>query len=322
MKKNERMEGEKKMSQDKIKSGYGIRFNFIKLAPLMAGFSVVGVLLSIGFIFAYGFNFGIDFAGGTEVHIRFQEVMEPETLRTSLSELDLGNYTVQQLGGDGKEFLIRIETPDGQTEREVNQRINETVVMLGAALRTEYPLDDNGILRVDTVGPQIGEELKRNGVLAAFYSFLILLIYIGLRFDYQYAPGAVVCLVHDTLVVLGIFALFQREVNVQIMAAILTLIGYSLNDTIVTFDRIRETLPIFRSKGMPFIINKSINDLLGRTVLTSLTTLIAVSVLYYVAGGVIAEIAFTLFVGVIIGTYSSIYVAAPLVMVAEKWMKK
>jgi preprotein translocase subunit SecF len=155
--------------------------------------------------------------------------------------------------------------------------------------------------------------------LAAFYAFLVILIYVGIRFDYNYAPGAVLCLVHDSIVTLGVFSILGREFNTQIMAAVLTLIGYSLNDTIITFDRIRETAPLNKDKSSAFIINKSINDMFIRTLLTSSATMIAVLALYFFGGGVISEIAFTLVIGILIGTYSSIYVAAPLVLVMERF---
>jgi preprotein translocase subunit SecF len=192
------------------------------------------------------------------------------------------------------------------------------VTNLRAGLEKSFSDKGLEVRRVDSVGPAIGAELKRNGILAALYSFLVILIYVAVRFDYKYAPGAVLCLVHDSLFTLGIFSLIGKEVNTQIMAAVLTLIGYSLNDTIVTFDRIRETAPKNRDKSLKYIINRAINDMLGRTILTAGTTLLACTALYIAAGGVIEDIAFTLIIGILIGTYSSIYVAAPLILVMDK----
>jgi preprotein translocase subunit SecF len=214
--------------------------------------------------------------------------------------------------------LIRLGTPEGKDENEQNKRNNETLQKVKEALTTKLELTPEGLRRVDTVGPQVGSELKKNGMLAAFYSFLVILIYISVRFDYVYAPGAILCVVHDAIMILGIFSLLGREVNIQIMASILTLIGYSMNDTIVTFDRIRETAPQHREKSLAYIINKAINDMLGRTFLTAGATMLACLGLYFFGGGVISDIAFTLIVGIIIGTYSSIYVAAPSIMVMEK----
>jgi preprotein translocase subunit SecF len=214
--------------------------------------------------------------------------------------------------------LVRLQTPRAATEKETNDLINAEVGFVKAALKTKFNLSDEAFLQVNTVGPAVGSELKRNGFLAAFYCFLVILIYVAFRFDYQYAPGAVLCLVHDSIVTLGVYSLLSREFNVQIMAAVLTLIGYSLNDTIVTFDRIRETVPHYRDRSMRFIINKAVNDMLGRTILTSGMTMTAVVALYFFGGGVISEIAFTLIIGILIGTYSSVYVAAPLILVMQR----
>ena len=298
----------------------GFRFDFVKWAPTFGGVSVVLMILSVILVLTKGLNYGIDFAGGTEVQVRFENQVDQQALREAIEAAGAKNPAVQGFGG-GKEFLIRLETPHGATEKETNDRINANVSRIREAMKTKFALKDDGLLRVDTVGPQIGSELKRNGFLAAFYSFLVILIYVSLRFDYKYAPGAVLCLVHDVTVTVGVFALLGREFNVQIMAAILTLIGYSLNDTIVTFDRIRETAPQNKDKPFSYVINLAINDMLGRTILTAGATFLAVMVLFFFGGGVIAEIAFTMMVGVIIGCYSSVYVAAPLILVMEKFKK-
>ena len=155
-------------------------------------------------------------------------------------------------------------------------------------------------------------------MLAIFYSLILILVYVGLRFDYNFAPGACICLFHDSLITLGIFSILGKEINIQILAAILTIIGYSLNDTIVIFDRIRENLTLYKQRELPWIINRSINDTISRTMLTSITTLIAVTSLFIIAGGVISDFAFALGIGVIIGTYSSIYIASPLVILFAK----
>jgi preprotein translocase subunit SecF len=168
------------------------------------------------------------------------------------------------------------------------------------------------------VGPQVGAELKRSGVLAVFYCLLVILIYVAMRFDYLYSPGAVICLLHDAVITLAIFVLVGKEVNVPILAAILSLIGFSLNDTIVVFDRIRETEHTYKGHGWAFIINRAINDMLGRTLITSGTVFVSSLCLYIFAGGVVSDIAFAICVGIFFGTYSSIYIAAPLILVMEK----
>lgn len=297
--------------------GFG-KWDFVRMAPLMGGISAFLMVVSLVLLATKGLTYGIDFTGGTEIQVRFNQPVEAAELRKVIEEAGVGNPSVQAFGSEN-EFLIRLETPTAETEKAQNDLIHASVVKLREAFKAKFNLPDEGILRVDTVGPQVGSELKRNGLLAMFYSLLVLLIYVSLRFDYKYAPGAVICLVHDALLTLGVFSLLGREFNVQIMAAVLTLIGYSLNDTIVTFDRIRETLPQNRDMSMGYVVNKGINETLGRTLLTAGTTLLALVALYMFAGGVIEDIAFTLIIGVIVGTYSSIYVAAPLILVMEKF---
>ncbi|PIS11203.1 MAG: protein translocase subunit SecF, partial [Bdellovibrio sp. CG10_big_fil_rev_8_21_14_0_10_47_8] len=192
---------------------------------------------------------------------------------------------------------------------------------LRTAVNTELASAQPDIRRVDSVGPQVGAELKRNGFLAVFYCLLVILIYVGLRFDYKYAPGAVVCLAHDVIITLAIFNLTGREINVPILAALLTLIGYSLNDTIVVFDRMRETEGPYRERGTAFVINKAINDMFERTVITSGTTFVSALALFIFAGGTVSDIAFAMCIGILFGTYSSIYVAAPLILLVEKFKK-
>lgn len=304
-----------------VKEDHG-KIDFVQIAPLMGGISVVLTIIAIILMMTKGLNYGIDFAGGTEIQLRFPQAVEAAQLRASIESIGIKNPSVQSFGSVS-EFLIRLETPHGQNEKETNELINENVKKIRGELQAKFGLQDDGVLRVDTVGPAVGSELTRRGLLAGFYSFLVILIYVAMRFDYKYAPGAVICLVHDTIFTIGVFSFLGREFNVQIMAAILTLIGYSLNDTIVTFDRIRETAPFYKGvMSMKWIINKAINDMLGRTILTAGCTMIAVVALYFFGGGVISEIAFTLIVGILIGTYSSVYVAAPLILVMEKFKKQ
>lgn len=294
------------------------RFDFVKNAPLFGGISLLALIVSVGLLLTKGLNYGIDFAGGTEIQVKFDNPVEIDALRKAIESTGAHNATVQQFGSN-TEFLVRMDTPEAATEKETNDAINAGVAKIRESLKSQFGLQDQGILRVDTVGPQVGGELKRNGTLAAIFAFLVIIAYVWIRFDIIYAPGAVICLAHDALVTLGVFVILGREFNVQIMAAVLTLIGYSLNDTIVTFDRIRETYPQYKERGMAWVINRAINDMLGRTLLTAFTTMLAVLGLFFFGGGVIAEIAFTLIIGIIVGAYSSIYVAAPLILVMQKF---
>ena len=289
--------------------------NFLKpsrwLMPLSLGVS----LLALGVIVTLGFSYGIDFAGGNEVQIQFNQQVSTENIRTTLASKGIEQASVQKFGEEN-EFLIRVEVLPN--EKENNKKLN----LLTSTLKTAFEQQGVILRRVDSVGPQIGSELRKNGILAIIYSLLMILIYLGLRFDVKYAPSSVVCLFHDAIITLSIFSFFKLEVNVQTLAAILAIIGYSLNDTIVTFDRIRENQELFNKK-MPFfdICNRSINEVLSRTLLTSFTTLLAVLSMWFFADGVIKDFAFTLGIGVLIGTYSSIYVATPLLIFIDKLKK-
>lgn len=296
------------------------RFDFMGIAPGFSTLSLVLVFISCGIIFSKGFKYGIDFAGGTEVQVQFPSQPPVGDIRQFLEGL-IGNIMVQTLG-ENNEVLIRMQMAEGKNEKEVNEKNNERIKNVTSGLIEKFQLQQDAIRRVDSVGPQIGAELKTKGLLAIIYSLIMILIYVGLRFDYKYAPGAVLCLFHDAIITLGIFSILNKEVNIQILAAILTIIGYSLNDTIVNFDRIRENEYVYKGKKLDFIINRSINDVLSRTLLTSITTLLAVAALYSFAGGVIEDLAFTLGIGVIVGTYSSIYVASPLVILTDRMGKK
>ena len=278
-----------------------MKFNFIKHSSFFLIISGLLTAVGLSLILTKGFRYGIDFAGGNEIQIQFQQMPALEEIRKFLADENYAGARVQSFGQD-QEILIRME--ESQLEK---------VTKLTAKIKDRWAGAD--IRRVDSVGPQIGSELKRNGILAVCYSLLLILIYLGLRFDYNYAPAAVLCLFHDSILTMAIFSLFEREVNVQTLAAVLAIIGYSLNDTIVTFDRIRENVSLYSKKeNFAQICNRSLNNVLSRTLLTSMTTMLAVLAMWFLTSGVIKDFAFTLGIGVAIGTYSSIYVATPLVL--------
>lgn len=294
------------------------KIEFVEKAPIFGGVSVLLVLASLVLIFTRGFNYGIDFVGGIEIQVKFEQEVKSSDLRDFVTgELGLDKASVQSFG-DGHEFLVRTESMRGKTEAETTALVNKTVNELTEGLKKKFPGVE--LRKVDSVGPQVGDELRANGLLAIFYSLIMILVYVGFRFDYQFAPGAVICLFHDAIITLGIFSLLQKEVNIQTLAAVLTIIGYSLNDTIVNFDRIRENIPLFKKQTLSFIVNRSVNDVLSRTILTSVTTLIAVACLFFLGTGVIKDLAFTLAIGIVVGTYSSIYVASPLTIFFDKLM--
>lgn len=301
------------MNSDKRKKFDTGKFDFIGKAKYLIPVTLLITVFGIVEILVDGFNYGIDFAGGTEIQIQFDREVSADDVRTLVNNLGYERSTVQSLG-DENEFLIRLDSIVGETEEETNELLNQMTRSITEGVSETFSDAGADIRRVDSVGPQVGSELKRNGILATFYSLLIILIYIGLRFDYKYAPGAVFCLAHDVIIVLSVFAVFGKEVNIQTMAAILTLIGYSLNDTIITFDRIRENERVFRGENFAGIVNRSINDMLVRTIITSVTTGLALGCLYIMTEGVIKDIAFTLILGIVVGVYSSIFIAAPMVI--------
>lgn len=292
------------------------KVDFMAWARFFVPLSIALTSLATVMIFARDFQYGVDFAGGTEMQIQFADKVETAQVRKFMEDQGFGAASIQSFE-KGNEFLIRVEPVKAASEKEANLELQGMISKITEGLKATFSTLSPQVQRVDTVGPQVGAELKRNGILAAFYSLLMILIYIGLRFDYKYAPGAVFCLFHDALVILGLYALFRWEMNVQIMAAVLTIIGYSLNDTIVVFDRIRENEKIYRDHAFRWICNRSMNDVFTRTMLTSLTTFISVVVMWVLAGGVIKEFAMTMAIGIIVGTYSSVYVATPLVILVD-----
>ncbi|WP_413291293.1 protein translocase subunit SecF [Bdellovibrio sp. HCB337] len=300
----------------KTKESFG-RFDFVGQVGIFGGISLLLVVLSLVYLGVRGVNWGIDFKGGTEMQVKFAEPTTIAQVRTATEKLQLGEVGVQGFS-EQNEFVISFQGKEGTTDKETNEILNASIAKLKEAITTELAANKPEIRRVDTVGPQVGAELKRNGFLAVFYCLLVILIYVGLRFDYKYAPGAVLCLFHDAVITLGIFVLVGKEVNVPVLAAILSLMGFSLNDTIVVFDRVRETEGHYREKGIGFVINKAINDMLGRTLITAGTTFTCALCLWIFADGTVSDIAFALTIGIFFGTYSSIYVAAPLVLFMEK----
>ena len=297
-------------------SNFG-RFDFVGRIGLFGGISLILVVASLIFIAIRGISYGIDFKGGTEIQVKFRDQVSIDQVRTSVSTIGLGDIGVQAFG-EGNEFIIRFQGAAAATDKETNELLNASIVKVRDVINKDFASAGPDIRRVDSVGPQVGAELKRNGFLAVFYCLLVILIYVAIRFDYKYSPGAVVCLAHDVIITLAIFVLVGKEVNVPILAAMLTLIGYSLNDTIVVFDRIREMEVTYKGRGLGFIINKAINDMFVRTLITSGTVFVSALCLYLFAGGVVSDIAFAICIGVFFGTYSSIYVAAPLILIMDK----
>lgn len=299
---------------------YG-RFDFVGRWQI---FCLGSIIVAFGFVAMMsikGFNYGIDFAGGAEVQVKFQKPVEVSELRQFAEEIGYGSASIQSFGEDN-EYLIRTELREAKTDKQTNAETENAIKAISAGLTTKFASAGPEIRRVDAVGPQVGDELKKNSLLAIFYSLILILIYVSIRFDYKYAPAAVVGLFYDAIMTLGIYSLLGKEVNLQTMAAILTIIGYSLNDTIVNFDRIRENLPLYKKKPLPLIINKSVNETFSRTILTSFTALMAVGAMYFLGSGVIKDLSFALGVGFIIGVYSTLYICSPIVIISDKIQRR
>ncbi|MDA8813567.1 protein translocase subunit SecF [Candidatus Pseudothioglobus singularis] len=263
-------------------------------------FSAVLLVLSIASISLQGLKFGIDFTGGTLIELGYEKTADLEDIRLKLSEGDFKGTNVQYFGSD-TEVLIQLE-PQEVSSAKLSSSI---IRMLG---------DGIDVRRVEFVGPKVGEELTNDGGLAMLYALIGILIYVAFRFEYRFALGSIAALVHDVIITLGIFSILQIEFDLTVLAAILAVIGYSLNDTIVVFDRIRENFLSSRQVESEPIINEALNQTLSRTLMTSLTTLLVLLALFYLGGEVIHSFAGALLIGVIIGTYSSIYVASSMIL--------
>jgi preprotein translocase subunit SecF len=288
-------------------------YNFVgsrKIAIIISSAAIFIGLISI--VFHNGLNLGIDFRGGTIVQIRFEYPVTSAKIRSTLDKIGLGKAEIQKIGEE-YEFIIRVPLAKDGTSRaeEIKSVISQTL--------SDNPYE---VRRLENVGPKIGAELRVRAFWAILASMFMILIYISIRFEFKFAVGAIIALFHDVLITLGVFSILNLEITLPVIAAFLTIVGYSLNDTIVNFDRIRENLKSIRNQTYDIIVNTSLNQSLSRTIITSLTTFLVVLVLFIGAGDVIHSFAFALMIGVIVGTYSSIYIASPVLIIwQEKWGK-
>ena len=397
---------------EELKTKY--HFNFIAKRKLFGILSFILVTLSLVLLFVPGPNYGIDFKGGTNLILRFNEDVGDGAVREAMSEIGFENVAVQRFGDPSdNQFLIQTEavtsiTPQqldeietaakaelgedleldsddssgdriyiqvpiqayaeleggaGITEEDITRfsglaplmserivtildeagldspscerfgnplernflvRVQALQTTVDSGMRESFAGQFDTIDRIETVGPRVGEQLRNDGVKSLLLALVGILLYIAIRFDFRYAPGAVVALAHDILITLGIFVIMGMEINLPIVAALLTIVGYSLNDTIVNFDRIRENLQLAGgdTKNLLQLVNRSLNECLSRTILTSLTTLLAVISILILGGGLIRAFAIAMTIGVIVGTYSSIYIAAPIMISATRYIEK
>ncbi len=274
--------------------------NFMKAQKL--GFVISGLMvaLAIACIAIKGFNYGIDFSGGILMEVKAPQQVNIEEMRKTLSHVDLDDINIQTIGESGDEVMIRAQAKE-MNEKEQMAAINAIKSELGTSY--EYR-------RVELVGPQVGDELKLDGVIASVIAVLAITLYIWVRFEWQFALGAMIGLIHDLITILGLLSLFGFDFSLTTVAAILTLAGYSVNDTVVTYDRIRENLRKFKKMPQYDLLNKSINDIFSRTILTGLTTMLAAAALFVFGGDTLRSFSFVILWGVVVGSYSSIYVSA------------
>jgi preprotein translocase subunit SecF len=288
--------------------------NFIGMIKPAFFASLALVLLSIGILVVQGGpRWGIDFVGGTLVQVRFNSPVTPDRIRSAMAQVDGGgDAAVQRFGEEqGNEFLINIPTSEkGSTPEALTGRITEQFAGI-------FGTDGFEVRRTEMVGPKVGKELREKGMLAVLFSLLGMLAYIWFRFELRFGLGAIIALAHDVAITLGALAITGAAIDLPIIAALLTVVGYSVNDTIIVCDRIRENRRLMTRQSLPDIVNASINQTLSRTILTSGTTLMAIVALYVFGGAVIHDFAFALLVGVAVGTYSSIFVASPILIIWE-----
>ena len=279
--------------------------DFLGKRHLALIFSSILIIGSIASLAVSGLKLGIDFTGGTLVEVGYKQSVDISVLRNSLTEAGFPDATVQHFGTT-KDVLIRIKPRDGVSNAELSTKVLEAV--------NKDAVEPADLRRVEFVGPQVGDELAEDGGLALLYSMFGILIYVAWRFEHKFALGSVAALLHDVIITLGVFSLFKMEFDLTVLAAVLAVIGYSLNDTIVVYDRIRENFRTLRKGSSEQVMNISLNQTLSRTLMTSLTTALVLVALATLGGEIIHNFAIALLIGVGIGTYSSIFVASPIVL--------
>ena len=278
---------------------------FINYFRLFNFISLILILISVGFIFYKGLNFGVDFKGGTLIELRVENAeIGIGDVRQSFIKMNLGDVNVKKFG-KGNDYLIKFEQTDKNKENFIENIKTELSKNLGGSF---------SFRRVENVGPKVSGELLKSGLIAIVLSLSAMLIYIWIRFEWQFSLGAIIALIHDVIITIGFFSILEFEINLSIVAAVLTIVGYSMNDTVVIFDRVRENLKKYSSKSINEISNLSINETLSRTIITSLTTLLALLSIFFFGGKILHGFSFAMILGVIFGTYSSIFIANPILI--------
>ena len=292
----------------------GLKIDFLKIKNIATILSVIAIISSLFFLVYKNLNFGIDFKGGTLIELKKDNDLTIAEIRNQLSDLNIGDIQIQTFGSDNI-ILIRIENSSNLV---ANADMN-TIELIRSNLG-----NDITIQRTEIVGPKVSSELIQKGVIAIVIAVFLMLFYIWIRFEWQFSIGAVTALIHDVIITMGIFSLLQIEFNLSIIAALLTIIGYSMNDTVVVYDRIRENLRKYKQMNIYELINQSLNETMSRTLLTSVTTLLALFSLYFLGGEVLRGFTLAMIIGVFIGTYSSIFIASQMILylnVKRDWSK-
>jgi preprotein translocase subunit SecF len=279
--------------------------NFIGNRNIAMIFSGVLMIISIGSLATRGLHMGIDFTGGTLIEIGYQKAADLTALRSTLDEAGFSDATVQNFG-TAKDVLIRLKLHEGVSSADLSSKVLEAI--------NKTTAEPASVRRVEFVGPQVGDDLAEDGFLALLYSTICILIYIAWRFEWKFSVGAVLATIHDVVVTLGLFSILGLEFDLTVLAAVLALIGYSLNDTIVVYDRIRENFRLMRNKSTEEIMNISVNVTLSRTIMTSLTVILVLLSLFFLGGEVLRGFSIVLLFGVFFGTYSSIFIASPMAL--------
>ena len=286
--------------------------DFVGKRKIWIGLSVTMIVATIVLFFTKGLNYGIDFTGGAEVRVKVPQSWDTGQLRNALEKGHLTGLKILQLGAASEsEYMIR-------AQEEVKD-LNQVVTQIQSSLNAQLKPGEYEVKSADIVGPSAGGLLRKNGFLAMFYALLAILIYVAVRFDFRFAPGAVMALFHDAIIVIGVFIVTQKEFDLTVLAAVLALIGYSNNDTIIVFDRIRETQKMDPNLSIEQTVNLSVNQTLGRTIMTSLATFVSVFALWCFGGHVLEPFAFALMIGLVVGAYSSIFIASSMVIVLSHY---
>ena len=289
------------------------KLNFNKYFKLFNVFSISLIIVSIALLIFKGLNFGVDFKGGTLIEIRtLNKDIKISDLRKSFLKMNLGDVNIKKFGND-MDYLVKLEAIEEESETGKITIKRDLISEIKSMLKKDIGKSFD-FRRVEKVGPKVSTELLKSGIIAIGLSLAAMLIYIWIRFEWQFSIGAILALFHDVILTLGIFSLFSLEINLSIVAAVLTIVGYSMNDTVVIFDRVRENLKKYSEIKIFDLTNISINETLSRTIITSVTTLLALFSIYIFGGEILKGFSFAMILGVIFGTYSSIYIANPILV--------